>query len=532
MAKYRSNTNYKSIYDGDRGGINLGLDGAVFLKQEVTPRTFQAPSIGTQGKSEGDTGADTDISSGTDTSLQIAVDLNAAVVVTLTVAGKNTASLIAAELELKANAALLAAGYDSRIWVEVVGGDQYVAHSQKTGVGSSVVITDAVSDNIADDLKLGVANGGTETAGVDDQDFLLYTTGGPTFSQPIESNSHRSGRYHSGIIKKKKVAEFNLSTYVNMSGLAGSSLDAAVKLLWKSLLGDETVSGSAIRYRQGLPNFYMSLVRVSTIFAEYYTGAYVRDMNLSFPGDGPAMCEWSGKASKRTIAGIAKINGAVSASANVVLVAGQYKRYDLLAPVMVVDPDGRTILHGADGSLTISTITGGSEQLTLSAAVSVGDGGYIVPWHPGAVQQTGRDAIFTDLQGSFKLNAGGSSAAVTGIELSFTNDHHDFDGDFGSDSNKGFAAAERLTMGLNVTFDLSNENYPEVVQSSQFQGFSPEIILGDPSSGRYLKVTAPKWLPAVPTIEVPESGVTPVTLEGNLFQSVPGAQDPILVEFL
>lgn len=532
MPKFRSATNYKSIYDGDRNGINLGLDGSIFLKTETTPRTFQAPSIGVQGKSEGDTGADTDISAGSDTSLQMAVDGNPAVLVVLVLTGLTTAAAIASELESKANAALLAAGYDARVWVEVVGGSQYVVHSQKTGVSSSVVITDAVSNNVADDLKLGTANGGTETAGTDDTDFLLYTTGGPTFSQPIESNAHRSGRYHSGIIKQKKVAEFSISTYVNMLGAAGASVDPAVKLLWKSLLGDETVSGSAIRYRQGLPNFYMSMVRVSTIFGEYFTGAYVKDMSMAFPGDGPATCEWSGKASKRVIAGIGRVNGPVAASADVVLEANEYKRYDVGAPVMCVDADGRTILYGADGSLTVNSITALSNQVTLSAAVTLADNSYLVPWNPGAVQQSGKDSIFTDLQGSFKLNAGGSPVSVTNIELSFTNDHHDFDMDYGSDANKGFAAAERLTMSLNVTFDLSNENFPEVVQSSQFEGFAPEIILGDASNGRYLKVTAPKWIPAVPAIEVPESGVTPVTLEGDLYQSVPGARDPILVEFL
>jgi hypothetical protein len=46
-----------------------------------------------------------------------------------------------------------------------------------------------------------------------------------------------------------------------------------------------------------------------------------------------------------------------------------------------------------------------------------------------------------------------------------------------------------------------------------------------------LKITAPKWIPSVPSIEVPENGVTPVTLEGNLYQSAAGANDAILVEF-
>lgn len=534
MAKFRSKTNYKQIYDGDRQGFNLGIDGAIFLKQEATPRVFQAPSIGTQGSSVGDIGASTDISAHASPAT-IRLNLRGAGVVTasLATAGLTTGPLIAAALETAFNNALIAAGQDGRVWVDFDSGDDhYTVYDQYTGLASTVVITDGVTDNIADDLLLGVANGGTEAAGTDDTDFLLYTTGGPTFNQPIESNAHRSGRFHSGIVKAKKVAEFSLSTYINMSGSAGASIDPAVRLLWKSLMGTETVVAStAIRYTQGLPNMTMSMVRVSTIFAEYYTGAYVRDMSLTFPGDGPATCEWSGKASTRLIAGIARINGAVVASADVVLENGQTDRYDVGAPVMVVDTDGQTILYGADGSLTISSIDALTHELTLSGAVSVADEGFIVPWHPGAVQQTGRDAIFTDLEGSFKLKAAGSNICVTNISLAAANDHVDIDNCFGVDHNEGYAAANRMTFTLGVTFDLSNENFAEVVQTTKFEGLDPVIVLGA-TSGRHMKISAPKWIPAVPPLEVPENGVTPTTLEGNLFQSSSGAQDPILVEFL
>lgn len=532
MAKHRSKTNYSQIYNGDRGGINLGLDGAIFLKQETAPRVFAAPSIGTQGKSVGGASADTDISAGPANAFKISVDGGAVVDVVLVLPGLTTGAAIAAELESKINAALLAAAQDGRVWVTFTAVDKYTVYSQSTGTTSTVVITAALANDVSADLKLGAANGGTESAGTDDTDFLLYTTGGPTFNQPIESNAHRSGRFHTGVIKSKKVAEFALSTYVNMSGSAGDSLDPAVRLLWKQLLGDEEViAATAIKYTQALPNFYISMVRVSTIFAEYYTGAYVRDMTMTFPGDGPATCEWSGKASTRVIAGVAKVASPVVASSNVVLEAGETDRFDATAPVMVVDTDGRTILYGVDGSLTIASITALSNTLVLSAPISAASASFIVPWHPGAVQQTARDAIFTDLLGRFKLKASGSNICATNIQLSFTNEHVDFDNCFGADANTGFAAANRLTIALSVTMDLSNQNFSEIVQSAQFAGFNPEIVLGSETSGRYLKITAPKWIPAVPSIEVPENGTTPVTLEGTLYQSAPGMQDPITVEF-
>ena len=88
-----------------------------------------------------------------------------------------------------------------------------------------------------------------------------------------------------------------------------------------------------------------------------------------------------------------------------------------------------------------------------------------------------------------------------------------------------------MQMNLAVTLDLSNENFAELVQTQKFEGFSPEVILGNTASGRFLRVRAEKWIVAVPPIEVPEEGTTPVTFEGSLHESAPGAQDPVVVSY-
>jgi hypothetical protein len=530
VAKFRSRVNYAQILAGDKQGYNLGLDGSIFLRKETTPRVFNAPRIGTQGKSVG--GTNPAASASTGDKLTVAVDGLPTVVATLASSpGSETA--VAAAVELAINTALVAAGRDARVWAEYdSGADQYVVYSQYTGVTSAVVITDGPSADCATALKLGAVNGGTESTGTDDVDFLLYTTGGPTFSQPIESNSHRTGRYHTGIVKQKKVAEFDIDTHINMSGTAGASLDEAVMLLLEAALGKKTVNaGVSIDFEQDLPNVYMSLVRVSTIFGEYYTGAYVRGVQLSGPGDGPATMKFTGKAATASIAGIGQVDGAVSASADVVLDAGHSKRYTAGARVMAVDTDGRTITTGADGSLYVASVDDNLEKVVLSAAVTLADDSLLVPWHPGAVQQTGRDAIFTDLVGKVKLSAGGQAIDVTEWGLDIQNDHVDLDNRFGADANKGYAAGNRMTATLSTTFDLSNENFGEVVRTRDFGGFDPEITLGDTATGRAMVITAPKWIPAVPAIEVPESGTTPVTLEGVLYQSAPGARDPLKISF-
>lgn len=532
MAKYRAKANYATVYASDKQGYNLGLDGSIYLKREVTARSFNAPAIGTQGVSTSDATPSVDISGSSNRNGRINVDGTGVTAFGLSsVTGLDTGLEIAAALETAINTALAAAGLDARVWADY-SSSVYHVYSQSTGTSSSVVITDGASLDLMTELKLGTGNSGTEAAGTNDADFLLYTTGGINFSQPVESNQHRSGRFHSGIIRQKKVCEFDFDTYINMAGSAGESIDTAVSLLMEAVTGKKTTTASTyIDFEQGLPTVYMSIVRVSTIFGEYYTGGYVKQMNLTFPGDGPATVKYQGKASDASIAGIAQLNGAVSASTDVILNSGESKRYTAGARVMAVSTDGRTITNGADGSLYIASVDDTTHKLVLSTAVSLSDDTYIVPWDPGAVGQTAKDAIFTDLLGTFKLDSADSAVDVTNIELTLNNDHVDLDNRFGSDANKGYVAGNRLSAELSVTFDLSNETLAKVVRTREFAGYAPEIVLGSVSSGRYLKITAPKWIPAVPAIEVPENGTTPVTLTGMLFQTSAGANNPFRLRF-
>ncbi len=532
--KYRSLIDFAAILAGNREGINLGLDGAIFIREEATERVFNPPRIGTQGSSIGTATASTNISAGSDDSLDIAVDGGAVVTATLTgLAGLNTGLLIEAELESAINTALIAAGQDARVWVFYDNSDDhYEIYSQKTGVNATVVITDASLNNVADDLNLGVPNGGTEAAGTDDQDFFLYTTGGITFQQPVESNNHRSGRFHVGVIKSKKIVEFDMDAMLNMSGNAGDSIDTAIRVLYRSAFGKETVTAlTSIKYEQDLPNFTYSVVKASTIFAEYFDGVYTKDWTLTAPGDAPVTQKFTGMGSDGSIAGIGQLNGAVVSSASIILDAGHADRFSVGARVMHVAADGRTILEGADGSISVSSVDTVTNTVVISTSIDADDDTYLVFWHPGAIQQTGRDAIFTDLEGTLKLTSSGNAICATNIELSLTNDHIDLNNCFGDDANAGFAAGNRATWNLNVTLDLSNENMGELVQARKFGGFSPELIIGDPT-GRHLKITAPKWIVSVPVIDLPENGTTSYNFEGNLYQSASGKRDPIIIEFL
>jgi len=534
--QYRSKIDFGAILNSDKEGFNLGVDSSIFLREEVSRGTFAAPRIGLAGRSLSGALPSVDISAETDTSFNISVDGYPVVLVVLVPVGKTSALLIAAHLEVQINTALIAAGFDCRVWaVWNALSTRYEIYSQSTGLTSSVVITNALLLNIADVLKLGTTNGGTQFLGVNDQDFLLYTTGGAKFEQPIETSPHRTERFHSGFIKKKTMSDFDLTTMVNMAGFAGDSLDTPIRLLLKSVFGKETVSpGVAIDYEQSIPNTYFTLVRASTIFAEYYTGAYCKDFTLTIPGDAPGTMQFTGRCANSSIAGIGLVNGVVVAGTAIILSNAGYKhveRFSAGARVMMVAPDGRTITAGADGSLYIVSENQLTDTVVLSQPVDAADLSYLTFWHPGAIQATARDNIYTDLYGGFKFKPTGFPVCATNISLSCVNDHFDRDNCFGSQGNEGFIAANKMTMTLECTLDLAGDNLGDLVQARKFGGFTPEIMIGD-GIGRSLMLYAPKWVTNVPAVELPESGTTSYTYSGVLYQSVPGARDPLLMSFV
>ena len=103
----------------------------------------------------------TDISGGTDAKLQISVDGDALEEITLTLANCNSGVNIAAELQSRIQAlggkkAGVTAQYDDGV---------FVIMSPTNTAGSAVIITDGSTANVADNLKLGIANGGVETKG-------------------------------------------------------------------------------------------------------------------------------------------------------------------------------------------------------------------------------------------------------------------------------------------------------------------------------------------------------------------------------
>lgn len=143
---------------GDGGTIIVNPDGdgnktIVFNFTAATSVSAASPS--------------TDISGGTDNKFNISVDGDEAEEVALTVAGKNSGELIAAEMESKIQAL---GGSKAGVTVDynVTNAGKYTIKSSTLGTGSSVVITAATSGSVTEELKISQAEGGVETPGTGD----------------------------------------------------------------------------------------------------------------------------------------------------------------------------------------------------------------------------------------------------------------------------------------------------------------------------------------------------------------------------
>lgn len=532
MAKFRSSENFSTTYASYKKGIAISVEDFVHIKVETTPRTFAAPSIGTQGSSASASSPSTDIHAGPDANFKINVDGTGIVAVALTLTGLTSGALIAAALETAINNALSTAGYDARVWVAY--STIYTIKSQKTGTGSSVVVTAGASNDVAVDLKLGVANGGTEAAGTAGGDFCFQTKTALKMTQDIQNSLHKSGRQAASIIKKKKMADGSISMYFNVATGGSPTLDTPVALLLQSIFGLKTAIGSTeIRFDSTAPqNQFFSIVQGSNILASYFNGAFVNSLNCALPGDGEATMTMPIKAADALRAGIAKLNGPVSSSATITLVSGESNRFDVGVPVMLVDTDGRTVLYGQDGSLTVSSRTDGSQQIVLSTTVTLSDLSFVVPFLPHVFDQSGTDNPITGLSGTVSFDGGSTTVdEIKSVDIGFDPKLEHFDNWYGADGNRGFVPGDKsaITIKLEVVMDTLQVN--QIIKAREFTTASMQIILGS-ASGRHIEWDLPKVYFKIPSVEIPDKGTMLLVLEGIAVQSAIGQLDAVKMRYL
>lgn len=210
-----SSTSYKLTGKGNKAlsGVNYGLLGIGSNSYELSKDTsltqgacntlwgsttnrdvhLYAAWADAQATSTSASSPSTDISGGSDTNFKVAVDNNPVVSVTLDLAGNDTGAEIAAEMEAEINEALEAASLGARVDVDYTS-SLYVITSRLAGARSKVVVTDGATLNIADNLKIGVANAGVEVAGAKGAQLCVSDVAG---KQTVGSTAVGSAGYMS-----------------------------------------------------------------------------------------------------------------------------------------------------------------------------------------------------------------------------------------------------------------------------------------------------------------------------------------------
>ena len=537
VPKYRSSLDFAATYNGNKQGFAVSTDNFAHLKLESTAGVFVPPSVGTQGSSISDTGPSTDITASLNRNLKASVDGLTAVTANLSsVAGLNTGALIADALETALNLALSAAGYDARVWAKYnTGATQYEFYSQKTGGLSSVVITAAASLDLAVELKLGVANSGTEAAGTYGGDFLKTTKVDLKMAQPLAISEHKSGRQPKSIIKKKKMADGQLECYLNVFTGGTPGVDTPLDTLLTQALGYKPVNTSSeIRYDMSqAPNRYFSFVQGNNVFGRYFNGVYPKSVSVTLPGDGEAKMSFPMKAREGKYSGIAQIDGALVASSNVVVNAGESKRYLQNGTlVMVVDPDGRTILAGVDGTLSVTSRVDGSNQVNLSAPVTVADNGFLVPWLPHVLDQHGTDNPQTGLQGTVSFDDGATVIEeIRNVQIDLDPKTEDQDNWYGFDTNAGRTNPNRVEIKIKVDMLMTSAQVQHVVNALEFTPVAIKVVCGS-ASGRRVQWKFPKVYLQAPPIPIPDTGTVVASFEGIAVQSTDNANDAIQWSYL
>lgn len=367
-------------------------------------------------------------------------------------------------------------------------------------------------------------------------DFLYTMSGGSiNFTQPYELSPHKTGRHANNIIKQKTSTEWSLSTLFNISpaALYGACIDTPVKALWEAVLGKQTDTGTGLKYDSSVdPSVTFTLFENLDHMAKQAPGSFVNQVEVQLPGDGMAQSNWSGNSKTVYHAGIGK--STIDNTANTVtLQAGEGKRFDVGALVMIVESDGVTRSADTPTPRTVTAVAG--DVVTLSGAVLADADGsttpiYLCYWEP--TTYTGIDEPATGLVGSVSIDTLPTLSCVRSATLTLNNNHELADYCYGTDGLSGplFIPAARLEAKLSIEMNLNAPMVEFMKRIRNFEAHDVQLILGAVAD-RHLQIDCPKVKFSVPAISVPESGSVPVSFEGDCLQTALEAADEVSVLF-
>lgn len=387
-------------------------------------------------------------------------------------------------------------------------------------------------------VKQEVTNGQLNTPANADY-FWALPGGSIAFAQPFESNTQRSGRHHTDIIKKKKTLSFSFSSYIHIDETLGSAsaaeVNAAEKTLFKSLLGYEDLTSGAFYDARVSPSITFSLFEVGDKWARQARGCFIMGGKMNFPGNGEATVEWTGNGVESFLIGIGKSTVDNDTTNSITLQTGEGKRFRAGGLVMIIEANGttRSADTAAGTSRVVTSVVG--DVVTVSGAVLADADGsstpiYLCYYEPAA--PTAINNPVTGLVGSMAIS-GLPSQCFRSATVDIKNDHELVDYCYGHDALDApfFVPANRLSVETSVELNLNSNLVGFFNDVQNFEAEDLDIVLGS-STGRRLHVAMPKIRFPVPEFSVPDSGSIPVTFTGMAYQSALDAADEILVEYV
>jgi hypothetical protein len=372
---------------------------------------------------------------------------------------------------------------------------------------------------------------------------FFYTLGGGSvnFTQPIESSPHRSGRHHTSVIKQKTTTEWSFPTYFNIDTQLGAAavteIDPAIRVLYKSLLGQEDTTGGSPVYTSGIaPDTTFTLYEIGDQWSIQAPGSFVESGNATFPGDGDAQIEWAGMSKTAYTVGMSASSANNNGGNTVTAAVGEGTRFPVGEKVMLILNDGTTRSADTPDGSPREVVSVAGDVVTLDGAVLAdadGSGGdiYLVYYEPATAVAINDPQ--TGLQGSITIVGLGSADCVRSGSINMVNNHELQDFCFGEEGLGGrlFTPGGRFTAEVSLELNLNKELVGFLNSIRDFQGEDVTLLLGD-ATGRHVQIDVPKAIFPVPEISVPDTGTIPVTFTGNAYQTALDAADEVTISFL
>lgn len=370
--------------------------------------------------------------------------------------------------------------------------------------------------------------------------FFALAGGGVNFSQPINSSPHRSGRHNNNTIKEKKSLEWSLPTMVNINESAAQGtgeLEPALRVLWKSLLGRETIPGAVQYDSVEDPSITFSMFEIGDKWAKQSRGLFVDACEIQLPGDGQSQLAWSGMGVESYLVGVGKSTVDNNAGNTVTVQSGEGKLFPVGSFVMLVEADGTTRSGDTPAGSARKVVSVTGDVVTLDGvALADADGSgtpvYLCYFEPVMAGTEGIDNPLTGLVGTFTSASIPGAQCVRSATITVTNGHEIVNYCWGTDAAYGsiFVPASRLEVDVSIEMNLNKDLVMFYNGVQQFEAQDLNFKLGS-VAGRHLEIDLPKCIFQIPSISVPENGSIPVSFEGKAYQDALDAANEIVVKY-